>query len=176
MNTVIIILLAVAGIVALLLVIAMFTKKEYTVEREISINAPLQKVFEYVKHIKNQDNYSKWVMADPDMKKEFKGADGNVGFIYAWNGNKKAGEGEQEIKAIAEGEKVLTEVRIIRPFKGVVSSYLKTTAVSANQTVVKWGHASKIIFPMNIMVSMIKNMLSKDIDTSLAMLKSNLEK
>ena len=44
-------------------------------------------------------------MVDPDMKREFKGMDGTVGFIYAWNGNKRAGEGEQEIKTIEEGKK-----------------------------------------------------------------------
>jgi uncharacterized protein YndB with AHSA1/START domain len=170
------ILLVIASIVALLLLIALLSKKEYNVQREISINAPVQKVFEYIKHIKNQDNYNKWVMADPEMKKDFKGTDGTAGFIYAWNGNKKAGEGEQEIKAISEGEKVVTEVRFVRPFPGVANSYMATTPVSANQTSVKWGNASKIKFPMNIMISMIEKMLAKDMDASLAMLKAVLEK
>jgi len=70
MNIVLTILLVIAGIIALLLLIAMLTKKEYNVQREISINAPVQKVFDYLKHIKNQDNYNKWVMADPQMKRD----------------------------------------------------------------------------------------------------------
>ncbi len=73
MNIVITILLVAAGIIALLLIIALLTKKEYNVQREISINAPLQKVFDYLKHIKNQDHYNKWVMVDPGMKKILKG-------------------------------------------------------------------------------------------------------
>ena len=43
-------------------------------------------------------------MVDPNMKKEFKGTDGTTGFIYGWNGNKKAGEGEQEIKNMVAGK------------------------------------------------------------------------
>ena len=94
MNILITILSVIAGIIALLLIIALFTKKGYKTYREIIINVPRQKAFDYLKQIKNQDSFNKWIMVDPDMKREFKGTDGTVGFIYAWNGNKEAGEGE----------------------------------------------------------------------------------
>ena len=54
MNIIITILLIVAGIIALLLIFALFIKKEHYVNREIIINAPLQKVFDYIKLLKNQ--------------------------------------------------------------------------------------------------------------------------
>ena len=38
------------------------------------------------------------------MEKEFKGTDGEVGFISAWKGNKEVGEGEQEIIGLVENE------------------------------------------------------------------------
>jgi len=47
MNIIITILLVVAGIIALLLIIALFMKREHSVNREIIINAPRQKVFDY---------------------------------------------------------------------------------------------------------------------------------
>src|SRR6478752_388083 len=106
-------------ILAIPLVIALFVKNEYDVERAVTINKPKEEVFNYVKYLKNQDNYSKWVMIDPNMKKDFKGTDGTAGFIYAWDGNSKAGKGEQEIKNIKEGERVDVEVRFIKPFAGV---------------------------------------------------------
>lgn len=84
------ILLVIAGIIVLILIVGLFMRKKYNIERDIIINAPLQKVFDYVKQLKNQDNFNKWVMVDPDMKRVFKGTDGTVGFIYGWNGNKKA--------------------------------------------------------------------------------------
>ena len=106
MNVMITILLVVAGIIALLLIIALFMKREHYVKREIIINAPLQKVFDFLKLLKNQDQFNKWATADKkNRKEEFKGTDGTVGFIYAWSGNKSAGVGEKEIMNIVEAKR-----------------------------------------------------------------------
>ena len=176
MNIIITILLKIAGIIALLLIIALFTKKKYYVQREIIINAPLQKVFGYIKQLKNWDNFNKWAMADPDMKREFKGTDGTVGFIYAWNGNKKAGEGEQEIKNLVDGKTIETEIRFVRPMVSIAYANMSTESQSETQTKVTWSNAGKMPFPMNIMVTMVEKMLAKDMDTSLLNLKNLFEK
>ncbi len=170
------ILSVLAGIIALFLIIALFTRKKYFIQREVVINAPLDKVFDYLRHLKNQDHFNKWVMADPEMQKEFKGVDGTVGFVYAWNGNKKAGAGEQEIKGISEGKKIETDIRFIRPFAGLAQADFTTESISEGQTKITWSNASAMAYPMNAMISMIEKMLAKDMDTSLGMLKDNLEK
>ena len=97
------ILIGIAVLLAIPLVMALFISKNYSVTREITINKPKQEVFNYVKLLKNQDYYNVWVQMDPNMKKEFRGTDGTVGFVYAWEGNDKAGAGEQEIKGMVEG-------------------------------------------------------------------------
>ena len=176
MNILIIILSVITGIIVLLLIIALFTKKGYKTYREIIINAPRQKVFDYIKQIKNQDNFNKWIMVDPDMKRVFKGTDGTVGFIYAWNGNKEAGEGEQEIKAITEGKNIEMEIRFVRPFAGVAHANMTTESLSDNQTKVSWTTASEMKYPLNIMLPLIVKMLEKDMNTSLTTLKKILEK
>ncbi len=44
-------------------------------------------------------------MTDPLMKKQFKGTDGTVGFLYAWDSqNNEVGKGEQEIERIKDGK------------------------------------------------------------------------
>jgi hypothetical protein len=170
------VLLIIPGIIALVLIAALFSRKNYNVYCEMIINTPRQKVFDYIKQLKNQDNYNKWVMVDPGMKREFKGTDGTVGFIYGWNGNKKAGEGEQEIKAITEGKSIDSEIRFVRPFAGLAYVNMSTETITENQTKVSWSNVSKMTYPMNIMVSMIEKMLVKDMDTSLGNLKRILEK
>jgi hypothetical protein len=175
MNIPFIILAALAGIVILLLVAASFMKKDYLIERNIVINAPTEAVFDYAKHLKNQDYYNKWVMTDPEMKKHFTGIDGNVGFIYKWNGNKKAGEGEQEIIQLDEGKRVVSEVRFVRPFVTKSLLDMRTDSQSVNQTKVRWSTSSRMKYPMNIMLPMISNMLAKDMDISLMNLKRILE-
>lgn len=179
MNIVIIILASIAIITAILLLIALFGKKEYTIEREIVIHKSAGEVFNYVKYLKNQDHYSKWVMIDPKMKKDFRGTDGASGFIYAWDSkDKNAGKGEQEIKKITEGERIDMEVRFERPFKGVSDTYMTTGNVGPNQTAVKWVFGSKLKYPMNLMLVFMNfdKLLGRDMETSLATLKGILEK
>lgn len=174
MTIFITILSILGGIIVLLLVAALFVRKKYVIRREIVINAPKLEVFGYLKHLKNQDHFNKWVMVEPDMKREFKGTDGTVGFVYGWNGN-KAGAGEQEITAITEAEKIETEIRFIRPFTGVAHADFLTEAISGNQTKVVWSNVSEMKYPMNIMIATIEKMLAKDMDTSLLNLKNLLE-
>jgi len=176
MNTIITILLVVAGIIALLLLIALFMKKEHYVKREIIINAPRQKVFDYVKLLKNQDEFNKHAMAGPDRKREFKGTDGTVGYIYAWSGNKNAGEGEKEIKNIIEGKRIETEIRFVKPMRATASIIMETVSLPDNQTKVSWSNAGVLKYPVNIMVPMMEKHVAKDMDISLSTLKNILEK
>ena len=176
MNILIIILLAVSGIIGLLLIIALFTKKQYYIQCEIIINAPLQKVFGYIKQFKNWDSFNERATADPSKKEEYKGTDGTVGFIIAWNGNKKVGEGEKEIKAIVEGKTIETEIRFVRPFAAIGHTNMTTESVSGNQTKVTLSNSSKIKYPFNIMLLMVEKVIAKDMDKSLLTLKNILEK
>ncbi len=134
MNIITTILLVLAGIIALLLIIALFMKKVHYVKREIIINAPLQKVFDYIRLIKNQEEFSKWAAEDENRKKEFKGTDGTVGFIYSWSGNKNAGVGQKEIKNIIEGKRIETEMRFVKPMAAVAHVVMETEALSDHQT------------------------------------------
>ena len=177
------ILIVVIIIIAIRLIIALFIKKEYSIQREITINKPQQEVFNYVKYLKNQDNYSKWVMTDPAMKKDFRGTDGTEGFVYAWDSkNKNAGKGEQEITKITEGKRLDIEVRFEKPFEGIATTPIETEAISENQTKVKWGMNGKSKYPMNFMNLFMDNMstglceLGKDLEISLTNLKGILEK
>lgn len=176
MSTIITILLVLAGIIVLLLIIGLFMKREHYVRREIIINAPRQKVFDYVKLLKNQDEFNKHAMAGPDRKREYKGTDGTVGFIYAWSGNKNAGEGEKEIKGITEGKKIEMEIRFIKPMSVSASIIMETESLSDSQTKVYWSNGGTLKYPVNIMIPMMEKSVAKDMDSSLVNLKTILEK
>lgn len=175
MNILVSILLVLAGIIALLLIMAVFMKKDHYVKREIIINAPLPKVFDFLKHLKNQDKFNKWAKADPDRNWEYKGTDGTVGFIISWNGNKDVGEGEKEITNIIEGKRIETQIRFVRPMKTNADVIMETEAISDNQTKVSMSNAGTLSYPMNLMIPIVEKMFPKDMDISLATLKSILE-
>ena len=175
MNAIIIILATIGSLVALFFIVGLFLKKEFEVKGEVVIDKPRKEVFDYVKLLKNQDHYNQWVMADPDMKKEFKGTDGTVGFVYGWDGNKKVGTGEQIIKAISEDERIDAELRFIKPFESVCGATMITTFVSESKTRVRWSMTGSVPYPRNIMNPIINRMLTKSLNESLALLKGKLE-
>ena len=173
------ILIALVSIVALALIIALFIKKEYAVEREIVINKPRMEVFGYLKLLKNQDHFSVWATMDPNMIKEYKGTDGTIGFVSTWDSKEKnVGKGEQEIKKITEGERLDFELRFIKPFEATDNAYMITETINETQTKVKWGFNGKMNYPMNMMLLCMDmdKMLGNDLQTGLNNLKNVLEK
>lgn len=176
MNVIKIILIGIALIIALVLVVALFVKKEYTIEREITINKPNQEVYDYIKFLKNQDNFNVWVMMDKTITKQYRGTDGTVGFVYAWEGKEKAGKGEQEIKALQEGKEVDLEIRFEKPFEGIAQTQMKADPLSANQTKLSWNMVGASKYPMNITNLFTGKLLGGDMEKSLLTLKGIVEK
>lgn len=179
MNTKKLILSIVAMLVVLIalpLIAALFAKKDFEIEREIVIAKPKNQVFEYILLLKNQDKFSKWANIDPKMKKEYRGTDGTVGFVSAWNSeDQNVGVGEQEIKKITDGERIDYELRFIKPFASTAPAYMITETVPENQTKVKWGYIGTMAYPMNLMIPTIQAQLAADLDEGLKNLKKVLE-
>jgi uncharacterized protein YndB with AHSA1/START domain len=153
--------------------------KEFKSEREIVINKPKAEVFAYLKMLKNQDTWGPWSKKDPAMKKEFRGTDGTVGFVSAWDSEKgDVGAGEQEIKKIAEGKRIDYELRFKRPFESIVDAHIITESVGDNQTKVRWGSSGNMPFPLNAMMLVmdIDKEMGKDFEEGLANLKTIMEK
>lgn len=167
------------GIIVLLLIAGLFVKKEYAVERAIVINKPKAEVFNYVKFVKNQDNYSVWNKKDPAMKKDYKGNDGQVGFVAAWDSSdKEVGKGEQEIVNIVDGDRIDMKLRFKEPFEAEDNAYMITETVSPNEIKVKWGFKGTMNYPMNLMLLFMDmdKELGGALDAGLKDLKTILEK
>ncbi len=157
----------------------MFVKKEYTVSREVIVNKPKPLVFDYIRLLKNQNEYSVWATMDPDMKKEFRGTDGTSGFVSAWDSeNKNVGKGEQEILKVVDGERVDYEIRFIKPFKSISLASMSTVLVSDSQTRIEWKFNGKMKYPMNLMLLFMNmnKMVGNDLEKGLQNLKKILEK
>ncbi len=172
-----ILLYILAGIVILVLLLALIAPKTYNVFRSVEIKRSKNEVFEHLKSLKKQDEWSPWATRDPNMKKSFTGTDGEVGCISHWSGNKEVGEGEQEITKIIPGERIEGELRFFKPWKSQSDCYLQVDDGSAGSTKVTWGFSGKNKFPISIMM-LFMNMdksVGKDFEEGLATLKSQLE-
>lgn len=173
------ILIGVAALFAVMLVVAAIAPSKYAVDKSVTVNKSKQEVFEYVKLLKNQDDFSAWSKMDPNMKKTFKGEDGEVGFVSAWESlDPNVGKGEQEIMGIKEGERIDYEFRFIEPFEATDDAFMTFKSVSDSETKVTWGFKGKMDYPMNIMLLFMsmEEMLGSQLQEGLDNLKTILEK
>lgn len=171
-------LIVIAAFFLLILLLGLIIPKELDIENTIVINKPVNEVFDFVKLFKNHDHFSVWNQMDPDMKKIFKGTDGEVGFVYRWESmkTKNVGTGEQEIKTIQSNKFIESELRFISPRQDFAQAKFWFETVNGNQTSVKWGFYSKMKFPMNVMKPVFKNFLTKANYKGLEQLKAHMEK
>lgn len=173
-----IVLIVILVIVAIPLVLAIFTPKEYSVKREVVIDKPHSEVYDYTRYLKNQDNFSKWSLMDPNMKKTYKGNDGEIGFVAAWESDDpNVGVGEQEIVHIQEGKRIDYALRFKEPFEAADLAYMEFETVNQGQTKVVWGFDGKMAYPMNAMLVFMdmEKMIGDDFEEGLQNLKKIME-
>ena len=164
--------------IVLVLLAAVFVRKDYSVERQVTLNKPKKMVFDYVKYLKNQGKYSVWAKIDPNMKTEYRGTDGTVGFVSAWDSQvRDAGKGEQEITGIDDGKRIDYEIRFYKPMKSTDNAYMSFENVNDSVTNVKWVFYGKVKYPMNLSLLFMNMdaMLGKDLENGLGNLKTILE-
>ncbi len=164
-------------IIVLIVFLALIAPKTYDLSRSITINKPIAEVFNYLKYIKNQDDWSPWKKKDPNMKQEFTGFDGEVGFVSKWEGNKDVGTGEQEITSITKNKSVKSQLRFFKPWKSQSDAYLTVNEIDAETTNVVWGFTGHNKPPSNIFF-LFFNMdktVGRDFEAGLADLKQILE-
>mgnify|MGYP000904075686 CR=1 FL=1 len=172
------ILLAIGILIFLILVSALFIKKEYAVEREIIINKPASEVYDYVRILRNQNAFSTFAKKDPNMKSVYTGIDGEAGSVFAWEGNNEVGSGEQKITKLTKDKRIDIEMHFIDPFESYAPAYFTFENLSAMQTKVKWGMNGKMAYPLNFMRLFfdMEEMIGKEYEASLQNLKLILEK
>lgn len=172
------ILLWFIAIIVIVLIVAAIAPADYYVERSIKIDKPSDEVFDYVVHLKNQDNFSVWAMMDPNMKKSFSGTDASVGFVSAWESqNEEVGKGEQEIMKIDPGKRIDFEIRFYEPFETTDKAFMITESISENETRVVWGFEGAFPYPSNLMLFFMSmdDQLGPSLGDGLENLKSILE-
>lgn len=171
------ILYAIGAIIVLFLLVALITKKDFRLEKQVIIDKPKDEVFNYLKLIKNQEKYSVWVMKDPNIKIVYTGTDGTVGFISSWTSeDKNVGIGAQEIIKITEGESMDVEIRFRKPFDATNYAHTDVTALSATQTKVSNVFMGKQKFPLNVMNVFMDKLVGKDMQQNLVNMKNNIER
>jgi hypothetical protein len=163
-------------LIIILLFVALFVPKEFDFEKSITINAPIDTVWEHVNSLSALDKWSPWNDYDPMMKKSLIGRDGTIGAMQSWESN-IVGSGSQSITNIDKPSLFETELKFYKPHKSHGKGYIKLV-YEGRVTKVTWGMTTHMPYPMNIMILFInvEKSMGKDWNKGLMKLKEQSEK
>ena len=138
------------AVIAFILIAGLIISKTYHFQKEITINAPQEKVWGYVADFHQMDKWSPWKDKDPNIQLSYEGQDGTVGSTYSWKGNKDVGSGSQTITKTDPPRRIDTHLHFIEPFEGNAEAFIALEGAN-NATKVTWGFDTKYPYPMNVM-------------------------
>lgn len=78
--------------IALIFIVDQFLTKEFSVKREILVDAPASSIHKYVSDLKQWPKWTPWQSEDPTIKTELGEVTQGAGATQSWSGS--AGEGE----------------------------------------------------------------------------------
>lgn len=107
--------IAVAGIIVVILGYAALQSPQYEVSRQITIQAPAEKIFPYLNNQKLALQWAPWSDVDPDAKMTFSGPDEGMGSIASWDGGKQLGTGSATIVESTPNQRVAIKLEYIKP-------------------------------------------------------------
>jgi uncharacterized protein YndB with AHSA1/START domain len=148
----------------------------YTVERSTVIQAPPERVYAQLADFHNWAQWSPWEDLDPGMQRTYSGATAGAGAVYAWSGNRRAGQGRMQITDTREPARVDIDLAFEKPFKARNDTSF-TLEPQGDRTRVIWsmtGQRTLVIKLMTLVVSMDK-FLGADFEKGLARLKAVAE-
>lgn len=153
--------LVVILLIAIVLIASFIVPNEMKYEKSVSINAPVDLVWENVNGLEDMNKWSPWNEKDPGMDQSISGTDGTVGAVHTWNSdNEDVGSGSQTIAKLEAPTLVETDLKFFEPYESEAKAFVKLNADGGNTTAT-WGFYSEMPRPMNLM------MLGADMDEML---------
>ncbi len=153
------------------------TEDSYAVERSARIDAPPSRVYDLVADFHNWPSWSPWEDLDPQLKRTYSGAESGTGAVYAWSGNRKAGQGRMEITEATKPSKVQIDLAFEKPWKARNDTWF-TIEPEGTGSLVTWSMTGQKTFMTKVM-GLFKSMdsfIGSDFEKGLARLNAATEK
>jgi uncharacterized protein YndB with AHSA1/START domain len=176
-ETLVIIVVVVAVLLAGLLAYAASKPDTFRVQRATSIKAPPERIFPLISDFHSWVVWSPYETQDPAMRKSYSGAAQGKGAVYEWDGDKNVGSGRIEITDTSPPSKLTLKLDMIKPFaaRNIVEFTLEPQGDSTKVTWAMLGHPPFIAKVVHVFVDMDR-MVGRDFETGLANLKTLAER
>ena len=146
----------------------------FSLSRSTRVQADVATVHALIDDFREWPKWSPWEGVDPDLRRDYSGPDHGVGSTYHWSGNKKAGEGEMQIKE-STPTSVVVDLEFLKPFKATnVTTF--TLVPAGDATEVTWTMTGTRGALMSLMGKLFfDKAIGRDFEKGLAALKQSAE-
>ena len=155
---------------------AAFQNPDYNIYREVTVNAPAEKVFPYINSAKEMDRWMPWIELDPQVKMQHTGPEAGVGSKASWESTGQMGVGSSTLVESVPNQSTKFALSYQKPFAMEQTAYI-TIRPEGGVSTVRWGVEGKNNFMgrlMSIFVNMDK-MMGVHFDKGLGKLKGLAE-
>lgn len=166
----------VVALVAALVIRVITRPDSMKIERSAVIDAPPERVYSLLVNFRQWKRWSPWEELDPAMERTFSGAEQGKGSVYAWSGNRKAGEGRMEIITAEPPHHLRLHIVFLKPFKA--ENTIDFTLTPQNgETQVRWSMEGQNTLGSKVMQSVVNmdRLVGRDFERGLANLRTEAE-
>ncbi len=135
-------------LIALLVVFALFftyialQPPDYTIVREMKINASPEAIFPLINNSKKADEWMPWKDSDPSVKMTYSGPEEGVGSKSDWDSTGSMGTGSALVVESVPNERVKTQLTYTKPMEMTQTAEITLTPDN-NATIVRWSVVGK---------------------------------
>ncbi len=150
---------AMASMVGIVLLIALFVDGSFDVRHSETIPANRQVTFTFFKNLEHQEDFNTWLTKDPNTRIWYEGNPGQVGYKMCWeSSDQQVGKGQQEIVSMEENERIEYKISMQEPEDIEADLILTMEDEGLNRTNVSWHLTGEVPYPWNL------TLLFKDIE------------
>lgn len=164
-------LIVLVALIGLPLLAAVFMKKDYHVEKSVTVNAPQPVVMENVVNLRKMNQWNPWLKMDPTTAVSYQGPDGAISSSYSWKARESAGT--ETVTGIS-ADRVVTRVDFTEPVEGqgIASFQFQPEGTGTRVT---WTMDGTDPWPLNLMIPFVNSMMNETFEKGLNDLKAQAE-
>ncbi|MFO7829826.1 MAG: GyrI-like domain-containing protein [Bacteroidales bacterium] len=161
-------------IIALFLIIPLFLPSTARVERSITVEAPVDKVFQTAIDMNMRPKWDPWIEMDPDAKIITEVIPGGTGSWYTWD-SEIIGKGKLTITNFEANKKINSKLEFIAP-QSMTSDITWAFAETNEGTDITWGFKGELSYPVERWFGLfIDNQLGPQFEKGLQNFKTLVE-
>ncbi len=165
----IVLVIALAGV----LIFLATREAEYDVRRSLFMQVESQRVFDKVRDLSTWQEWSPWLMHEPETRLSYSNPADQEGAWYRWDGQ-RVGAGQITHERFEAPQRIEQKIEFTRPFKSV-SKVSWEFVPQANGTEVTWRIQGRMPFLLRFMTATTQRMIARDYDLGLALLRGLLD-